>query len=369
MTSQLMVKINVAPFSQVNKSKGGGVNGELLTLSRPADAKISDKSPDKVRIAQLEHNIKFLQEQHAIMLNDLHNEIETLRNKNRDMQFQLMFTKGTPPTSSTSSSGSDDETKHKIYSSPNQHFTPSLHVELLEKVVNDLKSQLQENESRNVYLAAIVDEQKKKLERYEREREREQRAAQSDPDARRKLDEAESTIRRLQKENTALRRENQGAIQFNQHHHQQQQQQQQQSGHHHQPEQQEAYFHGHQRDNGSQQRSPNGYQKNGSQHQRSNQGRHNNHRRSNNQTAQYNNGRGDHAHWFPPLQTQNFYQQNRPASGNPAADKDEGLLPNLQHHRAGQFHHHNRRSANNNHHHQHQRNQGEARHRNGKEAS
>lgn len=46
-----------------------------------------ERSSDNVRIAQLEQNIKFLQDQHQVMLNDLHNEIETLRSKNRGDVF------------------------------------------------------------------------------------------------------------------------------------------------------------------------------------------------------------------------------------------------------------------------------------------
>ncbi|KAJ8949344.1 hypothetical protein NQ314_008264 [Rhamnusium bicolor] len=71
---------------------------------------------------------------------------------------------------------------------------------ILEKELGELKLQLQETESRNVYLSAIVDEQKKKLERYERDREKErERACQPDPELLRKLDDAEVIIRRLRR--------------------------------------------------------------------------------------------------------------------------------------------------------------------------
>lgn len=65
---------------------------------------------------------------------------------------------------------------------------------------------IQEIESRNVYLAAITDEQKKKLERYEREREKE-KGFQPDLELVRKLEDAESIIRRLREENSDLRRD------------------------------------------------------------------------------------------------------------------------------------------------------------------
>lgn len=45
--------------------------------------------------------------------------------------------------------------------SPKQVNVTPLQVELLEREMSDLKIQLQEAESRNVYLSAIVDEQKK----------------------------------------------------------------------------------------------------------------------------------------------------------------------------------------------------------------
>lgn len=48
-----------------------------------------------------------------------------------------------------------------MYSSPKQINITPLQVEILEKELGELKFQLQEIESRNVYLSAIVDEQKK----------------------------------------------------------------------------------------------------------------------------------------------------------------------------------------------------------------
>ncbi|KAL3273743.1 hypothetical protein HHI36_015171 [Cryptolaemus montrouzieri] len=85
---------NGAQLLLVNKSKSN-VNGELVAVSRSQDGtpRIFERTAENVRIAQLEQNIKFLQDQHQIMLNDLHNEIEVLRSKNRDLQFQLIFNK------------------------------------------------------------------------------------------------------------------------------------------------------------------------------------------------------------------------------------------------------------------------------------
>lgn len=72
---------------QVNKSKSGNVNGEIVTVSRttevPSRGLEPIKGPEASRIAQLEQNIRFLQEQHQLMLSGLHHEIESLRNRNK----------------------------------------------------------------------------------------------------------------------------------------------------------------------------------------------------------------------------------------------------------------------------------------------
>lgn len=74
----------------MNKSKPGTVNGEIV-VSRPQDvpqrSEETYKGAEQARIAQLEQNIKFLQEQHQLMLAGLHNEIEVLKNKNRGNIF------------------------------------------------------------------------------------------------------------------------------------------------------------------------------------------------------------------------------------------------------------------------------------------
>lgn len=48
-----------------------------------------------------------------------------------------------------------------MYTSPKPVNITPLQIEILEKELGELKFQLQEVESRNVYLSAIVDEQKK----------------------------------------------------------------------------------------------------------------------------------------------------------------------------------------------------------------
>lgn len=105
-----------------------------MVVSRPPDVPQRNgetpKGAEQVRIAQLEQNIKFLQEQHHLMLTGLHNEIEVLKNRNRgikiihyiiffivknvvpELQFQLIFSKEATPSSPSSSS--EDEAKHKV---------------------------------------------------------------------------------------------------------------------------------------------------------------------------------------------------------------------------------------------------------------
>lgn len=245
-----------------------------------------------------------------------------------------------------------------MYCSPKPFNITPLQVEILEKELGDLKLQLQETESRNLYLSAIVDEQKKyvfkkiffkseiliwttntialvslaecscmknlccvdicfinqrtieffrKLERYERDREKErERAMQPDPELLRKLDDAEAIIRRLRRENSDLRREN---------------------ATHYQP-----------RDpthNPQQQQRENGY------NSPRNQGRGNSRHRGNN---------GGHyrTNWFPPLHSQSFWNGER----NPLPVDGQNVLPNLppaETPNGPQYQ--GRRGANNNHYH------------------
>lgn len=210
-----------------------------------------------------------------------------------------------------------------MYTSPKQINITPLQVEILEKELGELKLQLQEVESRNVYLSAIVDEQKKycrllihlsnlvindrfrKLERYERDREKErERALQPDPELLRKLDDAETIIRRLRRENSDLRRENAGVSHFQL------------------------------RDSTVTYKEP---QKGGT-----NQGRGNGRHRGN--------GSGHYrGNWFPPLHSQSFWQQGSRQERNGSAEGT--ALPNLQSNGSNSTQYQGRRGANNNHYH------------------
>lgn len=70
---------------QVNKASS--VSNDMVTVGRKTDMATQSldvqKSPDSSRVAQLEQNLRFLQEQHQMMLAGLHNEIDNLRHRNR----------------------------------------------------------------------------------------------------------------------------------------------------------------------------------------------------------------------------------------------------------------------------------------------
>lgn len=78
--------------------KSGNVNGDIVVSSRPTDISTRStdiqRSPEQSRIAQLEQNIRFLQEQHQLMLTGLHNEIEKLKTRNRGKPFMIQMLKG-----------------------------------------------------------------------------------------------------------------------------------------------------------------------------------------------------------------------------------------------------------------------------------
>ena len=108
-----------------------------------------------------------LKEQHAAMLADLHNEIETIKNKNRgrninvnndirnnnktiaELQFQLLLgTSPHPPATSEQ----PDRVAQITEISP-------VEAEILGNEIKELQSTLHEARSRNVYLANLIEKQ------------------------------------------------------------------------------------------------------------------------------------------------------------------------------------------------------------------
>lgn len=154
------------------------------------------------------------------------------------------------------------------------------------------------------------------MERYERDRERErERGIQPDPELLRKLDDAESLIRRLRRENSDLRREQASIASAS-------------------TSTNSSTYH-----NQSYQQNQRGGQSRGNQRHRGNSGNGSSHYRSGN--------------WFPPLHTQFWQNGSRGVDRNSShVSSSENTLPTLQNGgnnggNSGQYH--GRRGANNNH--------------------
>ncbi|XP_045498590.1 uncharacterized protein LOC123696462 isoform X2 [Colias croceus] len=158
------------------------------------------------RIAHLEHSVRFLQEQHRQMLSGLHAEIESLRERNRDLQFQLIFNK--EPSKPNATGGDDNE---------NQMTVLRREVERLETEAAAARSEANTFERKAIQLQQLVDAQELKL------RSLEQRSAggaggaggsgagggadESRAELRARLAEAERLVRRLRGDAERQRRE------------------------------------------------------------------------------------------------------------------------------------------------------------------
>merc|ERR1712142_876375 len=125
------------------------------------------------RILRLEKNIAWLQEQHSVMLAALHNEIETLKSRNRELQFQLLMggsgpvgPLGTPEDLEQTSGSAGSRSLTLISQLPG---VPPIQAEILDNEIKELQATLHEAKSRNVYLSNLVDQQKKKLAKLEEE--------------------------------------------------------------------------------------------------------------------------------------------------------------------------------------------------------
>ncbi|XP_022124745.2 uncharacterized protein LOC110999817 isoform X5 [Pieris rapae] len=146
------------------------------------------------RIAHLEHSVRFLQKQHRLMLSGLHAEIESLRERNRDLQFQLIFNKEPAKNCSTS----DD----------NENLVSSLRrdVERLEKEATAARSEATACAHDLLRLQRLVDEQANKLRSLEEEA-TENEEGESAGALRARLGEAERLVRRLRADAERQRRE------------------------------------------------------------------------------------------------------------------------------------------------------------------
>ncbi|XP_012527401.1 uncharacterized protein LOC105831663 [Monomorium pharaonis] len=162
MTSKVLMKLPTVPFPQGKKAPPDLVS---LTERNEGFAHVRHQSLNVDRVMQLEQNMKFLQEQHQITLVALHQEIECLRQRNRDLQFQLVFSKRAHYGAASSPSSPEDNGNGfaKSKGSPTCVNITPLQVELLEKDLQDIKMSLQEAKTHNQYLSNVIEQQKKKL--------------------------------------------------------------------------------------------------------------------------------------------------------------------------------------------------------------
>ncbi|XP_012256003.2 coiled-coil domain-containing protein 74A-like isoform X1 [Athalia rosae] len=216
MTSKILVKLPTVPFVQAKKP-----HTELVAVANRNDMIIPPKQSNNSgdRAIQLEQNMKFLQEQHQAILVALQKEVEILRQRNRDLQFQLVFSNS--PTNAPASPSSPEDSGNAVFlkskGSPVSVNVASLQVELLERDLQDLKVSLQEAKSQNHYLVGIIDQQRKKLDTLECRSEKpcntevgiqvgsDIQAGQADFSTR--LEDAEAMVLCLRRENEDQRRE------------------------------------------------------------------------------------------------------------------------------------------------------------------
>lgn len=156
------MKLPTVPFPQGKKAPP-----DLVSLNERNDgfAHVRHQGLNIDRVTQLEQNMKFLQEQHQTTLVALHQEIESLRQRNRDLQFQLVFSKRAHCGVGSSPSSPEDNGNGfaKSKNSPMCVNVTPLQVELLEKDLQDIKTSLQEAKTHNQYLLNIVEQQKQRL--------------------------------------------------------------------------------------------------------------------------------------------------------------------------------------------------------------
>ncbi|XP_073956702.1 uncharacterized protein isoform X2 [Choristoneura fumiferana] len=137
---------------------GGGEDPVIQVKKAPAEPSSSGfvLSGDAVaRVAHLEHSVRFLQEQHRLMLGGLHNEIEALRERNRDLQFQLIFNKESSPknTSPASEENADNTEEENL----------KREVSRLEREAAAARGEARAAEARALQLQRLVDAQSDKL--------------------------------------------------------------------------------------------------------------------------------------------------------------------------------------------------------------
>ncbi|XP_022814175.1 uncharacterized protein LOC111347982 isoform X2 [Spodoptera litura] len=156
------------------------------------------------RVAHLEHSVRFLQEQHRQMLSGLHAEIEALRERNRDLQFQLIFNKESSPKASSPPAEENTE---------NNEAKLKREVSRLEQEASTARSEAKAAEARALQLQMLVDAQTEKLRSLEVSSAcscggaEGACAPESRAELRARLGEAERLVRRLRADAERQRRE------------------------------------------------------------------------------------------------------------------------------------------------------------------
>ncbi|KAL0839161.1 hypothetical protein ABMA28_017130 [Loxostege sticticalis] len=203
MASKVLVP--TAPFAklQVKKSppeQTGSGSGSGFVIGGDAAA----------RVAHLEHSVRFLQEQHRQMLSGLHSEIEALRERNRDLQFQLIFNKESSPKPATPAQEESGESAEET--------NLKRDVSRLEREAAAARSEARAAEARALQLQRLLDAQAEKIRELESRQCGEcaatERAAALSPGAaesraelRARLADAERLVRRLRADAERQRRE------------------------------------------------------------------------------------------------------------------------------------------------------------------
>ncbi|XP_022814176.1 uncharacterized protein LOC111347982 isoform X3 [Spodoptera litura] len=197
MASKVLVP--AAPFTklQVKKSAPEPTGSGFIIGGDPV-----------ARVAHLEHSVRFLQEQHRQMLSGLHAEIEALRERNRDLQFQLIFNKESSPKASSPPAEENTE---------NNEAKLKREVSRLEQEASTARSEAKAAEARALQLQMLVDAQTEKLRSLEVSSAcscggaEGACAPESRAELRARLGEAERLVRRLRADAERQRREVQAA--------------------------------------------------------------------------------------------------------------------------------------------------------------
>ncbi|CAF1574880.1 unnamed protein product [Rotaria magnacalcarata] len=146
-------------------------NSSLVHISDEATVKSSSTTPSptptvdpRSRVELLERNLRYVQHQHEITLNDLHNEIARLQQENRDLHFRMVDIR---PSSASSRSKQrkfsiapsiqqiDDLTQSEPVLEKRLQEVQRIHFE---QQINELRTRLIEAEQKNEYLMRTIDE-------------------------------------------------------------------------------------------------------------------------------------------------------------------------------------------------------------------